>query len=287
MKLEDSQITWVSGTVAGLAATFAKQPIQRVKWIRQTADGPMRSYSSIVKETIAAKGWRGFFSGSSAAVLRNVPHSALVYTVYPHCANATTKLFGAEAVTESFTTRFVAGYITMILVTMVTHPLDTLRVRVSIAVNAESVRTAAKHLYRTEGVAGFYSGFNATLIGAGPRGAIGFGIFETLKPMAKDNKHLQERPALAKFLCGYLAGVFSETFVYPLDTVRRKQQAFGRDHPIGSMSTFAAIRQIIQTEGHLGLFKGISLNLIKNPCATAVSFAINDLVKDACGYGVV
>lgn len=64
-------------------------------------------------------------------------------------------------------------------------------------------------------------------------------------------------------------------------------QAFGRDHPIGSLSTFAAIRQIIQTEGHLGLFRGISLNLIKNPAATAVSFVINDAVKDACGYGVL
>ncbi len=33
------------------------------------------------------------------------------------------------------------------------------------------------------------------------------------------------------------------------------------------------------------MFKGLSLNLIKNPVATAVSFAVNDLVKDLMGYG--
>ena len=30
--------------------------------------------------------------------------------------------------------------------------------------------------------------------------------------------------------------------------------------------------------------QGIMLNLFKNPMATAVSFAVNDLVKEALGY---
>ena len=34
-----------------------------------------------------------------------------------------------------------------------------------------------------------------------------------------------------------------------------------------------------------GMFRGISLNLVKNPVATAVSFAVNDFVKEAVGYG--
>ena len=32
---------------------------------------------------------------------------------------------------------------------------------------------------------GLYGGFGATLIGAGPRGAIGFGVFETLAYLAR------------------------------------------------------------------------------------------------------
>lgn len=43
------------------------------------------------------------------------------------------------------------------------------------------------HLFSVaqEGFGSFYRGFGATLIGAGPRGAVGFGVFETLKREVK------------------------------------------------------------------------------------------------------
>ena len=41
-----------------------------------------------------------------------------------------------------------------------------------------------------------------------------------------------------------------------------------------------ALVHVGRTEGVIGLFKGLSLNLVKNPIAPAVSFTVNDLVKD-------
>lgn len=275
-RLSDAQITWISGTVAGLAATFAKQPIQRVKWIQQTESRP-RPLGLIFRETMTLHGWRGFFGGSLAAVARNVPHSIIVYTLYPYCAEACS--LGRE---ETFMSRFSAGFVTMVLSTIATHPLDTLRVRLSVQ-GGHSLSSAARSIYLLDGASGFYSGFSATLIGAGPRGAIGFAIFETAKPAVEEKLH--DRPALAKFLCGYVAGLVAETVVYPLDTVRRRQQAFAMSHAINRSSTWAALVAIAKAEGVLGLFKGIALNLVKNPAATAVSFAVNDFVKDALGYG--
>ena len=115
--------------------------------------------------------------------------------------------------------------------------------------------------------------------------AVGFGIYESAKPLAAENGYLRDRPALAKVVCGYAAGLLSETIVYPLDTVRRRQQALGSGHPIGRLGIVAAVLRIYAHEGTAGLFKGISLNLIKNPAATSISFTINDIVKDALGYG--
>ena len=231
------------------------------------------------------QGWRGFFSGSVAAICRNVPHSALVYSFYPHFAKASKEVFSEEAEgEESFFTRFVAGYITMVCVTLVTHPLDTLRVRLSVSPSKTDLTTSARAIYRADGIRGFYMGFGATLLGAGPRGAIGFAIFETAKPVASEYLG-EERQALSKFLCGYVAGVCAETVVYPLDTVRRRQQALGSQSPITGLNALAALRYIAQREGFSGLFKGIALNLIKNPAAVAVSFAVNDFVKESLGYG--
>ena len=42
-----------------------------------------------------------------------------------------------------------------------------------------------------------------------------------------------------------------------------------------------ALKKLLSAqEGVVGAYKGLSLNLIKNPMGTAVSFAVNDLVKD-------
>ena len=104
---------------------------------------------------------------------------------------------------------------------------------------------------------------------------------QSLKPLMPRVPALREQPALAKFCCGYVAGVVSEALVYPLDTVRRRQQALG-DAGYGSNGAlFKELAAIARREGVRGLYKGIALNLIKSPVATAISFAVNDMVKDA------
>ena len=48
----DTFITILSGSISGLAATFAKQPIQRIKWIRQVHEGTAKSYYRILTDTV-------------------------------------------------------------------------------------------------------------------------------------------------------------------------------------------------------------------------------------------
>ena len=83
-KLTEAQITSISGAVSGFTATVAKQPVQRLKWIRQVDAGPAVPYNQVLQRQLAADGFFGLFRGSTAAIARNVPHSALVYTIFPH-----------------------------------------------------------------------------------------------------------------------------------------------------------------------------------------------------------
>ena len=77
--LSDASVTSLSGSISGFAATFAKQPIQRIKWIRQVDAGATISYHEMLRRTVQADGVLGLFRGSVAGIMRNVPHSALVY----------------------------------------------------------------------------------------------------------------------------------------------------------------------------------------------------------------
>ncbi len=301
--LSDAHITWISGSVSGFAATFAKQPIQRIKWIRQVDAGVPVPYIELVYRTVRTDGMLGLFRGSVAGIMRNVPHSALVYTIYPKweaivlqqqrrlrptserptdeaAASSTTSAAPAKQKVQ-FSTRFWAGYATLFMATLVTHPLDTLRVRISVMHGEMSTLSMIRSVLESGGLRTLYQGFGATLIGAGPRGAVGFGVFETLKDVSEKHNLLANSPTTRKLLFGYLAGLCSETAIYPLDTVRRRQQALGDASPVGRTSNvLSALTLVVRSEGFWGLFKGLSLNLIKNPIATAVSFTVNDLVKD-------
>lgn len=178
-------------------------------------------------------------------------------------------------------TRLLAGFATLSVTTAFTHPLDTLRVRISVTNGEASTAAVIQSIMSGGGVRALYQGFGATLIGAGPRGALGFGVFETLKDVSERSGFLAHSPTTRKLLFGYIAGLVAETFIYPLDTVRRRQQALGDASPLGrTRNVSSALMMLARNEGVAGMFKGLSLNLIKNPVATAVSFTVNDAVKD-------
>jgi len=81
-------------------------------------------------------------------------------------------------------------------------------------------------------------------------------VFETLKAKADDQQILKGQQTVRKLIFGYLAGLCSETIIYPLDTVRRRQQALGEASPLSKTNVFAALRILMRTEGLFGSFKG-------------------------------
>lgn len=181
---------------------------------------------------------------------------------------------------SSFTTRFFAGFATGFCATVVTHPLDTLRVRISVTHGDATLGDVLAGVNQKGGVRALYHGFAATIVGAGPRLALGFGVFETLKADMQKTEVYQKYPTLCKAVFGYLAGMAGELLIYPLDTVRRRQQAYGDKTPLARRSVIGALAMLAREEGIRGMYKGLALNLIKNPIATGVSLTVNDTVKD-------
>jgi solute carrier family 25, member 42 len=104
-----------------------------------------------------------------------------------------------------------------------------------------------------------------------------------------------------RLVYGGIAGLAGQASTYPLDIVRRRMQTEGfspfhahlqhRHTPSEPLPSFAAkvkrieggmvdtLFAIYSREGRRGLFKGLSMNVIKGPIAVGVSFTTYDILK--------
>ena len=134
--------------------------MQRLKWIRQVDPGAPVPYATVLRRTLERDGVLGLFRGSLAAISRNVPHSAIVYTIFPHFEQLV--IDQQIAAPGTFAVRFWAGYATLFSATLVTHPLDTLRVRISVTQGEANLSEVLRAISAQGGARALYHGFGAT-----------------------------------------------------------------------------------------------------------------------------
>lgn len=95
-------------------------------------------------------------------------------------------------------------------------------------------------------------------------------------------------------LCGSLAGIISKTGVFPLDVVRKRLQVQGphlTEYVVSTIpnytqqtSVIRCMNKIVNTEGVLGLYKGIIPGLLKAGPSGAIYFLMFELAKDFIVY---
>lgn len=103
-----------------------------------------------------------------------------------------------------------------------------------------------------------------------------FAAYETLRPPLSD-LHLPFSTGGA--LAGTIASVIAKTGTFPLDLVRKRIQVQGptrelyvhRNIPVYEGSTLRVLRTILQREGLRGLYRGLTVSLVKAAPASAVT----------------
>ncbi|KAF9171507.1 mitochondrial thiamine pyrophosphate transporter [Mortierella sp. AD011] len=156
---------------------------------------------------------------------------------------------------------FISGATAGIMATACTYPFDLLRTRFAVQRDVKiytSVPQAFQHIFRKEGISGFYKGMSPALIQVIPYMGVMFGSYDALKQLAawlKTNSKIaslsqqDSKSELSKeiksigqillgledMLCGATAGVISKTTVYPLDMVRKRLQVQGSDQQKANM----------------------------------------------------
>jgi len=90
----------------------------------------------------------------------------------------------------------------------------------------------------------------------------------------------ESHPVLTNLISGATAGSFAQTVTYPLDVVRRREQARPSSGNRGVVRKMAAI---VRSEGVRGLYRGIGLTYLKAAPAIAISFTTFDYLSELWG----
>jgi solute carrier family 25 (mitochondrial thiamine pyrophosphate transporter), member 19 len=221
--------------------------------------------------------WQGLWKGNISAELLYVCYGGLQFATY----RTTTQLLQElptrlPPTAESFVSGAVAGGIA----TATTYPLDLLRTRFAAQGNEKiyaSIIDSIRDINRTEGPRGFFRGCSAAVAQIVPYMGLFFATYETLRlPLGEMSSLLPFGSSDAA--AGVLASVIAKTGVFPLDLVRKRLQVQG-PHRARYVHTnipeyhgvVRTILVILRTQGVRGLYRGLTVSLIKAAPASAVT----------------
>ena len=270
---------FLAGGVAGAMAKTCTAPLDRLKIIMQTAGASRASAASVAaadKGLLAAflaigktEGLAGYWRGNVPQVVRILPYSSAMLYSYEAYKN---KLKNKETGELSVPARLLAGAGAACTATIVTYPLDIIRIRLSVDTSAKSMGDVARNILANEGPIGFFKGLPATCISIAPYSALNFCAFDLFKK-ALPEEIRDEAQGIAT--ASLMATALATGSMYPLDTIRRQMQLQG--------STYANIldagRGIVAKNGVGGLFRGFIPNAMKNMPNKSIQLTTFDMMK--------
>ncbi|CAL9777945.1 unnamed protein product [Musa acuminata subsp. burmannicoides] len=278
----DGAALFTAGAIAGAAAKTLTAPLDRAKLLMQThglravertgkkAIGFIDAITLIGKED----GIKGYWKGNLPQVIRIIPYSAVQlfsYELYK-------KLFSKKDGELSIVGRLAAGACAGMTSTLVTYPLDVLRLRLAVEPGCRTMSQVALNMLRDEGLASFYSGLGPSLIGIAPYIAVNFCVFDLVKKSLPEKYQKRPETSLATAL---VSATIATLMCYPLDTVRRQMQMKGSPYN----TIFDAFPGIVERDGFFGLYRGFVPNTLKNLPNSSIRLTTFDMVKSLISSG--
>lgn len=267
---------FAAGAIAGAAAKTFTAPLDRIKLLMQThgvrvgqesakkAMGFLEAITVIGKE----EGIRGYWKGNLPQVIRVIPYSAVQLFAY----ETYKKLFRGKDGELSVWGRLAAGACAGMTSTLVTYPLDVLRLRLAVEPGYKTMSQVALSMLREEGIASFYNGLGPSLIGIAPYIAVNFCVFDLVKKSLPEK--YQKRPETS-LVTALVSATIATLTCYPLDTIRRQMQMRGTPYN----TVLDAFAGILERDGWVGLYRGFVPNALKNLPSSSIRLTTFDTVK--------
>jgi solute carrier family 25 thiamine pyrophosphate transporter 19 len=264
----------------------------------QGVTGPVyRGTLGTLKHILREEGLTGLWKGNIPAEAMYLAYGGIQFSAYTYASHT---LDAMPYKLPEAGNSFISGAIGGACATTATYPLDLLRTRFAAQGRDRvyaSIVASVRHIYEHEGPTGFFRGLGAGLTQIVPYMGLFFVGYEGLKPVLA-HSDIPMPFGTSDAVAGVLASVLSKTAVYPLDTTRKRLQVQGpmrskyvhRNIPVYS-GVASTLLHIWTHEGRRGLYRGLSVGLLKAAPASAVTMwtyeramaamlAMEEVVKD-------
>jgi solute carrier family 25 protein 42 len=189
-------------------------PAERIKMSFQVSDEKFTYKSALQRgrEYIKSGGFFSLWKGHSTTILRVAPYAGLTYAFHDIAENIFKRVVG-EPLPYSY--KFLAGSIGGMGGTLITYPLDVLRIRLALRPDTTFL------IEMRQG--GLYNGLLPTIIGIIPYAGTTWLVKHTLQDMYMD-RFGSKIYGLSLLLVNACAGLSGQFVTYPLDIIRRRMQ---------------------------------------------------------------
>jgi solute carrier family 25 phosphate transporter 23/24/25/41 len=270
----------LAGVVAGVGSRTCTAPLERLKTMAQT--GQVRgSITSSFQHIVHTEGALALFRGNLMNCLKVAPQKALKFLGYENLKYAICKNPYRPTMAEDFGCSVTMSCIAL----AVTFPLDTLKTRLSVSTEKETVATAIRQLRDNGGLWRFYKGMTPALLSAAPFSGISLTVFMQGKLAYKEYSGiggLEAAPVSVMLGLSAVANISAQLVSYPLYCIKTNMQNASSSDPAEGM--WACGNRLVRTRGVAnGLFSGFGMSVLKAMPAMASSFIIYEEAKSFLG----
>ncbi|KAK4230703.1 mitochondrial carrier domain-containing protein [Podospora fimiseda] len=298
-----STFHFVAGLGSGVLSAVLLQPIDLLKTRVQQQSGS-HSLKAAITEIRTAK--TGFWRGAVPSALRTGFGSAIYFTSLNAIRQSASTLSSAKSAHStnphssslpklSNTSNLFAGAVARSFAGFLLMPLTVLKVRYeSTLYSYSSLSSAAKDIFRREGVRGFFAGFGATTIRDAPYAGTYVLFYEQSKKhlshlfpsVPEGEKHDNgkrkkmgvSRAASINFASGVLAGMVCSAVSNPFDAVKTRIQL----QPDGYRNMVHAAKRMVGEEGFRSLWDGLALRMSRKAMSSALAWTLyEELIRRA------
>ncbi|GFY99040.1 ADP/ATP carrier 3 [Actinidia rufa] len=290
-------VDFLMGGVSGAVSKTIAAPIERVKLLIQNQDEmiktgrlsrPYKGITDCFARTIKDEGVLSLWRSNTVNVIRYFPTQAFNFAFKDYFKRLFNFKKDKDGYWKWFAGNLVSGSAAGASSLLFVYSLDYARTRLANDAKAANkggerqfngLIDVYKKTFKSDGIAGFYRGFNISCVGIIIYRGLYFGMYDFFETCGSGrsvagevecciSQHQDSNPDirldnfLASFFLGWGITIGAGLASYPIDTVRRRMMMTSGE-AVKYKSSLDAFGQIIKNEGAKSLFKGAGANILR------------------------